>query len=80
MKYKYKDNYNREYNFLVRARFDSVNTAVDFQYDYEEFESEQERHALDWVYFFVKNKSELYKLFKLLTEKESVAYFELDQK
>lgn len=81
MKYKYEDHYSREYNFKVRARFNSVDNAKQFMWDNDELvESEQEDHAEDWLNFFVKNKTDLYKLFKLLTENETVEYFELDQK
>jgi hypothetical protein len=81
MKYKYKDHYNREYNFLVRARFSSVDTAYQFSWENEDLaESEQERHAEDWLILFVKTKSDLYKLFKRLTENETVEFFELFQK
>lgn len=80
MKYKYEDHYSRKYNFKVRARFNSVAAANRFSWDSDFVDSEQEDHAEDWVMFFVKNKSDLYKLFKLLTENETVEYFELDQK
>lgn len=81
MKYKYKDHYSREYNFLVRARFNSVDAAYQFSWENEDLvESEQERRAEDWLIFFVENKTALYKLFKLLTENETVEYFELEQK
>lgn len=81
MKYKYKDHYNREYNFMVRARFNSVDEAKQFMWDNDELvESEQERYAEDWLVFFVKNKNVLFKLFKLLAENETVAYFELSHK
>lgn len=43
-------------------------------------DSEQEDHAEDWLVFFVKNKTVLFKLYKLLTENETVEYFELDRK
>jgi len=81
MKYKYKDHYNRKYNFMVRARFNSVDNAKQFMWDNDEFvESEQEDHAEDWLIFFVKNKTVLFKLYKLLTENETVEYFELVSK
>lgn len=81
MKYKYKDHYSREYNFLVRARFNSVDNAYKFTWENEDLvESEQERHAESWLNLFVKTKSDLYKLFKVLTENETVEYFELEQK
>lgn len=81
MKYKYEDHYSRKYNFLVSARFNSVDDAKQFMWDNDDFvESEQKRNAEDWLDFFVKNKTDLYKLFKLLTENETVAYFELNQK
>ena len=81
MKYKYKDHYNREYNFMVRARLNSVDEAKQFMWDNDELvESEQERYAEDWLVFFVKNKTVLFKLFKLLAENETVAYFELSHK
>lgn len=81
MKYKYKDHYNREYNFMVRARFIFVEDAKQFMWDNDELvESEQERYAEDWLVFFVKNKTVLFKLFKLLAENETVAYFELSHK
>ena len=81
MKYKYEDHYSRKYNFMVRARFNSVDNAKQFMWDNEDFvESEQEDHAEDWLNFFVKNKMDLFKLFKLLTENETVEYFELTQK
>lgn len=81
MKYKYEDHYSRKYNFKVRAKFNSVDNAYQFSWENEDLaESEQERHAEDWLYLYVKTKSDLYKLFKLLTENETVEYFELDQK
>lgn len=36
MKYKYKDHYNRYYNFMVRARFNSVDNAKQFMWDNDE--------------------------------------------
>lgn len=81
MKYKYKDHYNREYNFMVRALFNSVDNAKEFMWDNDNFvDSEQEDNAEDWLVFFVKNKTVLYKLFKLLTENETVKFFELSHK
>lgn len=81
MKYKYEDHYSRKFNFMVRARFSSVDTAYQFSWENEDLvESEQERHAENWLYLYVKTKSNLYKLFKLLTENETVEYFELVQK
>ena len=81
MKYKYKDHYSREYNYLVRARFSSSNLAKRFMWDIEDFiESEQEDNAEDWLRFFVKSKSDLFTLFKMLTNSQNVEYFELEQK
>lgn len=81
MKFKYEDHYSRKYNFLVRARFSSVDTAYQFSWENEDLvESEQERHAESWLNLFVKTKSDLYKLFKRLTENETVEFFELFQK
>lgn len=81
MKYKYKDHYSREYNFLVRARFNSVDTAYQFSWENEDLvESEQERHAESWLNLFVKTKSDLINLFKILTNSDNVEYFELLQK
>ena len=81
MKYKYEDHYSRKFNFMVRARFNSVDNAYQFSWENEDLvESEQEHHAENWLYLYVKTKSDLYKLFKLLTENETVEYFELVQK
>ena len=81
MKYKYKDHYSREYNFLVRARFSSADLAKRFMWDIEDFiESEQEDHAEDWLNLFVKTKSDLFELFKMLTNSNNVEYFELMEK
>lgn len=80
MKYKYKDHYSREYNFLVRARFSSVALAERYMWDLDFVESEQEDHAENWLRFFVKTKSDLFNLFKFLTNSDNVEYFELDQK
>lgn len=80
MKYKYKDHYSREYNYLVRARFSSSNLAERYMWDLDFVESEQEDNAEDWLRFFVKSKSDLFTLFKILTNSQNVEYFELEQK
>lgn len=81
MKYKYEDLYFRKYNFKVRARFSSRDDAYRFSWEDSDFvESEQEDHAENWLMFFVKNNTDLYKLFKLLTKNETVEYFELTEK
>ena len=78
---KYKDHYSREYNFLVRARFSSDDLAKRFMWDIEDFiECEQEDNAENWLYLFVKTKSNLFELFKMLTNSNDVEYFELVQK
>lgn len=77
MKYKYKDHYNREYNFLVRARFNSVDNAKQFMWDNEDFQCEQERHAEDWLYFYVRNKTELLKLLNLLASEQNAESFDV---